>query len=159
MTTGIMKKENGHTSMPAASFSGLVDRLFQNNISRFLEDDFWGFNGVAQRNFVPVNLSETSKSFEMQLVAPGLKKEDFRINLEKDLLTVSYEQKEETTEEEKEERWLRKEFRNLSFSRTFTLDDTLDPEKITASYKDGILHLTLPKKEGAHKLYRNIEIN
>ena len=158
MTTGIIKRENGHASLPATSFSGLVDQVFQNNLSRFFEDDFWGFNGVAQRNSIPVNLSETDKSYELQLMAPGLKKEDFKISLEGELLTVSFEQKTETSPEDKNERWLRKEYKQQSFARSFNLDDTLDPNKISATYTDGVLHLSLPKKEGKQKLYKSIEI-
>ena len=158
MTTGIIKKDNGRASLPATSFSGLVDQVFQKNLSRFFEDDFWGFNGVNQQFFVPVNLSETDKSYEMQLVAPGFKKEDFKVSLEGDLLTVSFEQKEEESQESKNERWLKKEYRTQSFSRSFNLDDTLDPNKITARYVDGVLHLSLPKKEGMQKLYKTIDI-
>jgi len=158
MTTGIIKTDNGHASLPAASFSGLMDRVFQKNLNRFFEDDFWGFNGINQQYNVPVNLTETDKSYEMQLVAPGLKKEDFKITLEGDLLTVSFDHKEENSAENKNERWLRKEYRVQSFSRSFTLDDKLEPNKISAQYRDGVLHLSLPKKEGAQRLFKTIEI-
>jgi HSP20 family protein len=158
MTTGIMKRENGTASMPATSFSGLVDQLFQNNLNRFFEDDAWGFRGLNHNTSIPVNVQETDKTYEMQLVAPGLKKEDFKININKDLLTVSFEQKEESQQENKNESWVRKEYKLQSFTRSFNLDDSLDANKITAQYKDGILHLTLPKKEGAQRLSRNIEV-
>ena len=158
MTTGIIKTDNGHTSLPAASFSGLIDRVFQRNLSRFFEDDFWGFSGINQQYHVPVNITETDNSYEMQLVAPGLKKEDFKVNLEGDLLTISYEHKEENSTENKGGRWLRKEYRVQAFSRSFTLDEKLDSNKISAQYRDGILHLNLPKKEGAQRLFKTIEI-
>ena len=158
MTTGIIKKENGRTSLPAKSFSGLVDQVFQNNLSRFFEDDLWGFDGVNQQNSVPVNLSETDKTYEMQLVAPGFEKEDFKIHLEGEFLTVSIENKEGMNQENKNERWIRKEYKTPSFSRSFRLDETLDENKITAEYINGVLYITLPKKEGAQRLSRNIEI-
>ena len=158
MTTGIIKRENGHTSLPATSFSGLVDRVFQNNLNRLFEDDFWGFNGVAQRNNVPVNIVETDKTYEIQLMAPGLKKEHFKLSLEADLLTISFENKEESSEENKTERWLTKEYKTQSFSRSFTLADILDANKISATYKDGVLCVTLPKKDGAQRLFKTIEI-
>lgn len=158
MTTGIIKRDNGRASLPATSFSGLVDQVFQKNLSRFFEDDFWGFNGVNQQYNVPVNLSETDKSYEMQLIAPGLRKEDFKVSLEGDLLTVSFEHKEENSLENKNERWLKQEYRMQSFSRSFNLDETLDPNKITAKYVDGVLHLSLPKKEGMQRLYKTIDI-
>ena len=158
MTTGILKRENNRASMPAASFSGLVDQFFQNNLNRFFEDELWGFNGVRQNENIPVNVRETDKSYEMDIVAPGLKKEDFTINVNGDLLTVSFEQKEQNEEKDKNENWLRKEYRLRSFSRSFTLHDSLDANKITAGYSDGILRLSLPKKEGAQRVSRNIEI-
>jgi HSP20 family protein len=158
MTTGIMKKTNGNASTPATSFSGLVDQVFQNNLSRFFEDDFWGFDRAHQRFTVPVNLRETGTGYEMELVAPGLKKEDFKINVNGDLLTVSFEHAEEKNTGGTNDRWLRREHRLQSFTRSFNLDDTLDAGKITAKYSDGILHLGLPRKEGAQRISRNIEI-
>ena len=157
MTTGILKK-NGQTNLPAVPFTGLVERVFQNNLNRFFEDGFWGFNGMEQRNHVPVNIRETDKAYELQLVAPGLRKENFRINLEGDLLTVSCEQREESNNESKTGAWVTKEFGLQSFSRSFTLDESVDATRISAEYKDGILHLMLPKKEGVQRLFKTIEI-
>jgi HSP20 family protein len=150
-----MKKSNGNTP---ASFTGLVDQIFQNNLSRFFEDDFWGFNGVNRRSTVPLNIRETDRSYEMELVAPGLKKEDFRISVTGDMLTVSFEHKEEANEQDRNKGWLRKEYRVQSFTRSFNLDDTVDVNGISADYRDGILHLSLPKKEDAQKISREITI-
>src|SRR5690606_27548781 len=125
-----------------------VDQLLHDNLNRFFNDDFWGFGGINQQVNVPVNLRETDKTYEMSLVVPGLRKEDFMLNVTDNLLTISYEQKEEQNDQNKEQGWLRKEYRMQSFSRSFTLDDTVDVNKISASYDNGILHLSLPKKEG-----------
>ena len=155
----MMKRGNGNT--PAASVSGMIDKIFQNNLSRFFDDSFWGFNGLNTGNQpmnVPVNLKDTGKSYELEVIAPGLRKEDFKINVTGDTLTVAFEQKEEQNEENKSEGWLRKEFRMRSFSRSFNLDDTIDASKISAKYRDGVLCLSLPKKEGAQPLSRTIEI-
>lgn len=154
--TSIMKKGNGNA--PAASFSGLVDQIFQNNLSRFFDDDNWGFSGINRRTNVPVNIRETDKSYEMELVAPGLKKEDFRININGDMLTVSFEHKEEQNEQDKNGGWIRKEYRAQSFTRSFNLGDTVDPNNISATYSDGILHLSLPKKEDARRMAREIQV-
>ncbi|MBS1587049.1 MAG: Hsp20/alpha crystallin family protein [Bacteroidetes bacterium] len=108
---------------------------------------------------MPVNIKDTGKSYELQLVAPGLQKQDFKVNLNGDTLTVSYEHKEQQQDQNNEEGWLRNEYRVQSFSRSFTLDDSLEPNKISARYSDGILHLSIPKKEGAQKISRNIEIS
>ena len=158
MTTNIIKRNNGTSTVPARQFNSWVDQLLQDNLNRFFNDDFWGFSGINQQVNVPVNLRETDKTYEMSLVAPGLRKEDFRLNVTDNLLTISYEQKEKENDQNKEQRWLRKEYRMQSFSRSFTLDDTVDVNKVSASYDNGILHLTLPKKESAQRLTKTIEI-
>lgn len=158
MTTRIIKRNNGSTSVPARALSGWVDQLLNENLNHFLHDDFWGFRSIDQQVNVPVNLRETDKTYEMSLVAPGLRKEDFKLNVTNDLLTVAYEHKEEQNQENKQEGWQRKEYRMQSFSRSFNLDDTVDISRITASYDNGILHLTLPKKEYAQKLSKTIEV-
>jgi HSP20 family protein len=153
--TSIMKREQGNGNVPA-TFTGLVDQLFQDNLSRFFNDEFWGFSGLSRSVRVPVNVKETDKSYEMELVAPGLRKEDLKLNVSGDLLTVSFEHKGEDNQQN--EGWLKREYRYQSFSRSFSLDDTVDTNKITAKYQDGILHLSLPKKEGAQRISKNIEV-
>ncbi len=158
MTTSVIKRNNGNTAMPARTVSNWVDQLFQDNLNRFFNDDLWGFKGVEQQMNVPVNLRETDNSYEMSLIAPGLRKEDFKLNVTNDLLTISYEQKEEHKEEDADKGWLRKEYKMQSFSRSFTLDDSVDVNKINASYDNGVLHLSLPKKENARRIAKTIEI-
>jgi len=158
MTT-LMKKSNGNGNVPATTFSGLVDTFFNNKLDRLFDDNLWGFRGLDRSTSVPVNIKDTGKSYELQLVAPGLQKQDFKVNLNGDTLTVSYEHKEQQQDQNNEESWLRNEYRVQSFSRSFTLDDSLEPNKISARYSDGILHLSIPKKEGAQKISRNIEIS
>jgi len=154
----LMKRSNGHSNVPATGFSGMVDKIFQDNLSRFFDDGFWGFNGLDRSANVPVNVRQTDKSYELELVAPGLRKEDFKININGDMLTVSFDHREENNQERKDECWLRKEYRMRSFSRSFNLDDTVDVNKISAKYSDGILQLSLPVKEGAQPISRTIEI-
>jgi HSP20 family protein len=159
MSNKIMKRENGNEMQATPStFTGLVDRLFQDNLNRLFHDDYWGFSGLHHQNNVPVNVRETDKDYQVELVAPGLKKENFHLNVSDDMLTISFEHKEENNKENKEEGWLRKEYLMQSFDRSFNLDDTVDANKITAEYHDGILKLVLPKKEGARKVSRSIEI-
>jgi HSP20 family protein len=159
MTTNIIKRNNGNSNMPARTVSGWVDQLLQDNLNRFFTDDFWGPSGSNFRASVPVNLRETDKTYEMELVAPGLKKEDFKLHVSNDMLTISFEQADEQKEESKTEGWLRKEYKQQSFTRSFSLDDTVDVNKISASYQNGILYLTLPKKENAQKLSKTIQVN
>lgn len=158
MTNSIIKRTNGTSNLPTRPVTGLIDQLFQNNLNRFFNDDFWGFNGVEHQVTVPVNLKETDKAYEMQLIAPGLRKEDFKLNVTNELLTVSFEQKEEQEQGNKDEGWLRKEYKMQSFSRSFNLDDSVDINKISAAYNNGILHLTLPKKENAQRISKSIEV-
>lgn len=153
--TNIIKKENGQAP---ATFGSVVDQLFQNNLNRFFNDDFWGFNGITGRNQVPVNIRETDKSYEMEVIAPGVKKEDLKLNVVNDTLTVSFEHQEQNSQENKEESWMRNEYRLSSFTRSFNFDDTIDAGKITARYKDGILYVSLPKKEHAQRVSRAISI-
>lgn len=158
MTTSIIKRNNGANTAPGRTLSSWVDQLLNDNFNRFFNDDYWGFNGADQPVNVPVNLRETGTAYEMQLVAPGLRKEDFKLNVSNNMLTVSFEQKDEQNQENKSEGWLRKEYRMQSFSRSFTLDDSVDVNKISATYENGILHLTLPKKENARRLSKTIEV-
>ena len=158
MKTSIIKRNNGNTALPSGTASNWVDQLFQSNLNRFFNDDFWGFSGIDQQVNVPVNLRETGQGYEMSLIAPGLRKEDFKLNVTDDLLTVSYEQKQEHNEESAQEGWLRKEYKMQSFSRSFNLDDSDDVNKITASYDNGVRQLSLPKKENARRITKTIEI-
>lgn len=155
--TNIMKRNNGNSNMPS-TFTGLVDQLFQDNLTRFFNDDFWGSSGVSRPSQVPVNIKETDKTYEMELVAPGLKKEDLKLNVSNEMLTISFEHKEENNQENENEGWLKREYKHQSFSRSFSLDDTIDANKISAKYQDGVLYLSLPKKEGSQKISKNIEI-
>jgi len=94
-----------------------------------------------------INVKENSDAYEIEVAAPGMSKNDFRINLEHNRLTISSEKKEEKKEEEKGH-FTRREFSYQSFQRSFSVPETLvDAEKITARYSDGILRITLPKKE------------
>jgi HSP20 family protein len=94
----------------------------------------------------------------MELYAPGLKKSDFHLDIEGDTLTVSFENKTENKEEDKQKGWFRQEYRMQSFSRSFSLGDTVDTAKIAARYENGVLYLQLPKKEDAQRISRSVEI-
>ncbi len=100
-----------------------------------------GFNVPA------VNIKENETSFEITLAAPGKKKEDFNIELEENILTISSEKTEKKSEENKDEKYTRKEFSYASFKRSFTLPETIDEENIAASYDHGVLAIRIPKKE------------
>lgn len=106
-----------------------------------------------------VNIAESENEFHIELAAPGLKKEDFKISLEQNLLSVSAERKEEKTESDEAKKYNRIEYNFSSFMRTFTLPETADHSRISAEYKDGILFITVAKKEEAKILSREITIS
>jgi HSP20 family protein len=114
-----------------------------------LFNEFFGETATAKFNAqVPsANIKETEDSFGIELVAPGFKKDAFKVEVHDRNLTISAEEKSET--EEKKETFLRKEYRFGSFSRSFRLPNTVDSDKIEAVYEDGVLHLSIPKKEEA----------
>jgi len=101
--------------------------------------------GCTDTISVPVNIKETKDSYQLEVVAPAMEKADFKINIENNLLTISAEKKTENKVEN--EKQIRKEYTHRAFSRTFTLDDVINTADISAKYDNGILHLTLPKKE------------
>jgi Molecular chaperone (small heat shock protein) len=96
-----------------------------------------------------VNVTDNKDNFLVSVAAPGMKKNDFKIDINGDMLTISCEKEE--TREEKEKKYTRKEYNYSSFSRSFTLPDNVTRSKIEATYDDGVLHLRLPKSEESKK--------
>ena len=127
------------------SFGGIIE-----DMNRLFYDDNWS-NTTA-----PVNIKETDTAYELHVVAPGLKKDDFKISIEENTLKISFEQKEENKEQS--DKWLRSEYRHKSFKRNFTLNDTINAEAINAKYNDGILNIVLPKKETVEKTTKDITV-
>jgi HSP20 family protein len=122
------------------NFNGFVDGLFTELPVLFKNE----FNQTLRKDFVPVNVKETEKSYQLEIVAPGFEKIDFKINLDQNLLTISGEKKNEVKENEKQ---IRREYNYRSFKRSFTVDEKIDATNIDASYVNGVLTLNLPKKE------------
>ena len=96
-----------------------------------------------------VNITENGNHYNVSLAAPGLKKDDFKIHIDGNMLTISSEKEEK--KEEKDEKYTRKEYNYSSFSRSFTLPEDVKQDGIDAKYEDGILTLKLPRKEDAKK--------
>lgn len=121
-------------------------------------NDFFNQGINESSNKLPaVNISEDADSFKIELAAPGVSKEDFKINLEKDVLSISSEKKSENKEENKQ--YTRKEFSYQSFKRSFTLPDNVDRENISAQYTDGILYLKIGKIKKALETVKSISIS
>lgn len=135
----LVKWNNQGENFPA--YSNFFDDFFTRDLNN---------GNLRGANLPAVNISEDDDNFEVEVAAPGLKKEDFKINLENNLLTISGEHKEES-EEKEGKKISRREFSYTSFNRSFTLPETVKAEDINAKYEDGVLRLTLPKKEEAKK--------
>ncbi|PWK28617.1 HSP20 family protein [Arcicella aurantiaca] len=114
------------------------------------------FNNVSYNNIPAVNVKESENGFQIEVAAPGLKKEDFKLSLHENRLTISAKQEENS--EEKTEKYTRQEFNYTSFQRTFTLPKNVDGDKIEATYADGILHVGLPKKEELKPAVKEIAV-
>jgi HSP20 family protein len=137
-------KHNGH-------YPNLVNSFLSKEVMNELFAP--AFNGSSPA----VNVLETEEGYRIEVAAPGLQKSDFRLNLDQNRLTISAHK--ERQEEEKNQKYTRREFNYSSFRRTFTLPTTVDGERITATYTDGVLSIELPKKEEAKaKPNRTIEI-
>lgn len=155
--TTIAKRTNGNY---AGTFGNVVDDIFENSLKHFFDDNFWdNRKSVTRGTGVPVNVRETDDHYELDIIAPGCKKEDFKISIENNMLTVSFSQTDERQEQDQKHKWVRNEFVQQSFSRSFALDDTVDVNNINATYVNGILRLSMAKNEKAKSVSRNIEIS
>lgn len=145
-------KRNG---LPYPSFPALFDDAFSRELFN------WGNNNYSStRTTVPsVNISENAENFEVEVAAPGMEKTDFNIRLDNNILTISSAK--ERQEETKQDNYTRREFSYQSFQRSFELPkNVVDDEGINARYENGLLRLTIPKKEEAkQKAPRMIEIS
>ena len=145
-------KRNGN-QMP------MMGSFFDDFFSRDLFD--WNNSNFSNGSTLPaVNIKETAENFEVEMAAPGMKKEDFNVTLDNNILTISATQKHEN-EEKDGERYSRREFSYQSFQRRFTLPkDVVDINDIHAKYENGLLRLVIPKREEAkQKPPRMIEIS
>jgi len=143
----LVKFANGHKNHA-------VNPFFSDVFDSILNDSYLS-DKLASR--VPaVNISETENEFHIELAAPGLKKEDFKISLDKNVLSVSADKKTENVEEGK--KFSKREYSYNSFTRSFTLPEVADAAKIEAEYTDGVLRLNVAKKEDAKVQSREIAV-
>ncbi|WP_099365334.1 Hsp20/alpha crystallin family protein [Sphingobacterium sp. 1.A.4] len=141
--------------LPGKSYNTDAVNPFVNNVFDNLFNDSFISDRLVTR--VPaVNITESPEAFQIELAAPGLKKEDFKINVDKNIISISVEKKEEKVEDGKT--YSKKEFNYTSFSRSFTLPEVVDYANIDASYEDGVLAIKIGKKEEAIVAKRLIEV-
>lgn len=125
----------------------------------FFDNDEWMTR--ANATAPAINVFETEKAYEVELAAPGMKKENFNVHIDEDNnLVISMEKKDENDENKKNGRYLRREFSYAKFQQTMILPDDVDREKIGAHVENGVLHIDLPKftKEEKEKAKRVIDI-
>lgn len=123
-------------------------------LNDFLADDWidstlanWRISGGT---LPAVNVMETNDDFNIEVAAPGMKRNDFKVELDNNVLTISAEREEKREQKDDKKNYTRREFSYQSFQRSFTLpEDKVEGDKIAARYVDGILHITVPKKEEA----------
>ena len=149
-----MYTTKSHYNIMPKAIGGLIEDVFQNGFQKVFGDENWneGFN-------VPVNIRETETTYEMHLMAPGLRKEEFKINVDKNVLHVTYDHAEVSSEGAPVDKWLRKEYKLKTFRRSFTLNDKVNVLEISAKYNDGVLVVTLPKKEPAQPATQEIKVD
>jgi len=145
----LMKRNPEFSSIPS-----LLDNLWSRDWMDWSNLNFSNTNTTLPA----VNVMENDNEYAIQLAAPGMTKDDFKIHLDGNVLTISSEKKEQ--KESKKDLYSRREFSYQSFQRSFTLPEyQVDREKVTASYNDGILNISIPKREEARpKPARQIEI-
>ncbi|HNP23295.1 MAG TPA: Hsp20/alpha crystallin family protein [Panacibacter sp.] len=150
MTT-LMKR---NSMFPLNSF---FDDFFSKDLFDWNDKNFT----TAGSTLPSVNVKEKENEFEIELAVPGMKKEDFKIELDKHVLTISSEQTQEKEEKNEDGKYTRREFNYRSFSRSFTLPaDVVESDKIVAGYKDGILQIKVPKRTiGKPQSVKSIAVN
>ncbi len=130
----------------------------------FFFDDFfgrdWYRDEMSGATLPAVNIHEDGDAYHVELAAPGMNKKDFEVALEDQKLTVSCEKEVKTEKDKKDGSYTKREFNYTSFERSFMLPKSVAEDKVSAEYKDGILHIRIPKKEEAKlKAARMIEIS
>jgi HSP20 family protein len=141
------KPANGFDTMPSL-FNDFFEGMFNNDL----------MNREMMRYVPNVNIAERKDDFRIELAAPGYTREDFKVEHDNGVLTINSEKKQESSDND--DRYTRKEFSYASFKRSFSLPEYADAEKISAEYKNGLLVLTIPKKEEAkQKPAREIKIS
>jgi HSP20 family protein len=152
MTTTISKRQNGN-SVPTVE--NLVNRLFEDNLQRIFGENVWNEHSMSIGT-VPVNLRETESEYQIDVIAPGCRKEDFKIDLNEKLLTVTFSKQLDETNEKLI--WTRNEYIQPDFTKNFVVNDTVDVNAIRAIYQDGVLCISLGKNEKAKSTFKQIEI-
>ena len=151
MSTVVTLPKNGSVVRP--NLNSWIDDWFGRDLSSVFSTNF-----NTGMTLPAVNIKETGDAYYVEMAVPGMKKTDFDISIDNNVLSISTEN--ETEHEDKGENYTRREFGYSSFRRSFTLPETVEDDKIGAKYSEGILSIHLPKKDEAkQKPARNIKIS
>ena len=133
-----MKLTRWHSQDGIPGFSNILENFFGKDITSSFEKTYEG-------NIPSVNIIEAQNNYVIEVAAPGLKKQDFKVRTQHNLITI--ETSDQTEREESKVNYTRREFSYHSFQRSFTLPDNVEAEKIEAKYTDGVLTISIPKKQ------------
>ena len=139
-----------------------INNLVPSLWNDLLEKEWPLMPGLATVNGTnaPVNVKENKDKFSLEILTPGFNKEDFKIDLDNNMLSVSVEKMDEVLDSKLDEKYTRKEFSFHSFSKVFTMPESVDTEKMNATYNNGVLSIDIPKREEAKaKPIKNIKIS
>jgi HSP20 family protein len=152
--TTVGRRSNNQPDIPSfSSLPSLMDQVFN-------DDPFFNWSANLRRAFMPdnlgitlpaVNIRETANDFVIEVAVPGMNKKDFKIECDNHLLQISYSRTEESNEGSTGSDYVRREYSFESFNRSFQLPESVNTELVQAKYEDGILRVTIGKKEEARK--------
>ena len=149
----LLKKSNHKQGMQKQqSWANPIDRFFGNDFLSPWDEDLL-------ETIPSINIKEEKDEYKIELAAPGLKKEDFDVDIDGNILTISAEKESESSGDGKKDNYSRREYNYSSFSRSLTLPENVDSTKIDAQYADGVLNLVVPKKPGVpEKTSKKVEV-
>ena len=153
--TNTMQKRNGPNSN---EFGYVVENMLNNTLRRFFDGNAWDAEGQNNLSRVPVNVRETDQQYELDVISPGCRREDFKVRVQNNELQISMTRNENKKQNDEQDGWVRNEYIQRSFSRHFTLDETVNVTNMTATYTDGILHIVLPKTEKAKPRLLSVDV-
>ena len=143
-----------HSSFPLV-FDGLIKDVMNTSFGDLLDEQF-------AKTKPAVNVIQDADGYHLEVAVPGLKKSDIELNVEKDILTISAKKTEEKAEDKSDSKikYTRREFNYADFKRSFHLNETIDTKRISAAYNEGVLNVSLPKKEEVkeEETVRTVEI-
>lgn len=157
LTRGNKKGNNPNSRTGWVEHNFKLSGMFDDFVTRDFFRPSFSTTGVTTP---AVNIIEANDDFRLEMVAPGMRREDFSVELEEDVLTISYEHADNRESDKRNLMYLTREHNYHSFTRSFALSESVEAEKIQAKYEAGILNIIIPKKEGAKaKPVRQIAIS